>query len=137
MPRVLKAALLGPIIYAALLTIIISIRFYAEITSHGEIGIQTVQLIIAGALLLLNLHVFLIGWPLYTYLKRKNKARLRNLLACGFTACAITSLIISAYIRIPTYEHIAIQTLVYGLSGMIVTWLIWLIGIREPKNPSQ
>ena len=127
----LNAAILGPIMYTACLLAMISMFYGSQIIEGGEEAITAVTLVASGALLLLNLHVFLLGWPLYTDLKKRNKLHLRYLLPAAFIACATTSLLISIYLKTTNYWQIGIQTLIYGLSGMIVTYLIWRLGIKK------
>lgn len=131
LPRLLIGALLGPLIFTALLMLLIYARYGETIFSASEEDEQILSVLIMGVLMITNLHVFLIGWPYYIYLKNRNRLRLRNLLLGGFAFASATSLLISVYLRTTNLFQLGIQMLIYGVSGLILSYLVWRIGIKE------
>ncbi len=131
MPRLLKGALLGPLIFSALLLVLMSVFYSEDITADPEQGKQIVTLITLGALLFTNLLVFCLGWPYYNYLKRKNSVTRRNILLGGAGIMACLSTIISLYLHITNIWQIIGQLLIYALCGTFVAYWVWYYGIKE------
>jgi uncharacterized BrkB/YihY/UPF0761 family membrane protein len=134
MSRLFKAALLAPIIFTLFLFLVLSAVYGQDFIAGQEEGMSIFATLLSGALLLTNLLVFLLGWPYYRWLKAHDRVTLRNLLIGGFAMPVAMALLISLYLHSTNLYQIGGQALIYGACGLLVTGLIWHIGIRAPKG---
>lgn len=130
MPRLLKAALLAPLIFAGLMLVLISMFYHEAIIAGGQQAQAVVIVTVLGSLILLNAVTFLLGWPWYCWLEKRRRVTCRRLMAGGFVMMALIGLAISFYAHRAQTWQVLPQAGIYGLCGAFVAGLIWRLGIK-------
>jgi len=137
MSRLLKAALLVPIMVAAFVTIALSIFASDEFLERGQEGKDMLLLIAVSSLIMVQVLILVFGTPYYFWLKKHNKVT-RNRIQVGgfgFGACAGLAMVILSH-----NDDMAIQLgqiAFYAFSGFIIAHLLWRIGLKTHSTKKQ
>ncbi|MBY0408422.1 MAG: hypothetical protein K2Q01_12090 [Rickettsiales bacterium] len=134
MPRILKAAMLAPLIFVGAIAVLLAIFYHEAIIAGGEKAQMIVMLAVVGLLLLMNILILAFGWPYYRFLKKRGLVTRGYFMLGGFVLMGLLGLGIAIWAHHAVAWKMAAQACFYGLLGAFNGWLIWRLGVKE-KTP--
>jgi hypothetical protein len=129
--RLIKGILLGPLLLAAMIFLLALTEYAFRAHEADSEWFMLVLLITAAALLITNIHVFLLGIPFYLLLKKYGRVTSRNLVLGGLAIGMLFGIGFSRLFEHRQWSMIMAEITVFALCGAIVAFSIWWIGIRE------
>ncbi len=133
MSRLLKAALIAPLILVASVTLLLATRDPTLLVIDEESGLPLLALIAAAILTFINIILFALGTPYYYFLKKYNAVNIYTVLLGGTLITGLCGFAISFSQHSEDLSVVQEQVLTYAGFGIFVSGLIWFLGLRPKK----
>jgi|GEM_PF-4808334 len=133
MTRLSRGVLAGPLVFGAMIFLFFSVALAFD--SKGLSGDWYILpfIFILASIVVAYLNVFIFGIPYYRLLKKHGRDNLFYILTGALIMGGVCFYFFSLLLKVEPSQY-GEGTVMFAISGVLVAFLVWWIGVRERKS---